>query len=91
MSSIRLLFIILHQPKASSYASSRTDNSFLSYFASTTPDSEHKRVRLKTVLFLQGSTLYNLKPIKQRLMEHPKVLKLEIAIVHGKACGFNCM
>lgn len=69
---------------ALSYASSRTDTSFLSYFASTTPDSEHKRVRLKTALFLQGSALYELEPIKKRLMDHQKVLQLEVAIVDGK-------
>lgn len=78
---------------ALSYASSRTDNTFLSYFASTTPDSEHKRVRLKTALFLQGSTLYDPAPLIERLREHQKVLKFEIAIVDGKVgvsgCPFN--
>jgi hypothetical protein len=72
------------QSSASSYASSRSESSFLSYFASTTPDSEHKRVRLKTVLFLQGSTLYEAEVIRPRLLEHEKVLKLELAIVDGK-------
>ena len=37
-----------------------------------------------TALFLQGSTLYQPEPIKERLMEYQKVLKLEIAIVDGK-------
>jgi hypothetical protein len=69
---------------ASSYSSSRNDTSFLSYFASTTPNSEHKRVRLKAALFLQGSTFYEPGPIKDRLIEHQKVLKLELAIVDGK-------
>jgi hypothetical protein len=72
---------------ALSYTSSRTDTSFLSYFASTTPDSEHKRVRLKTALFLQGSALYEPEPIKKRLMDYQKVLQLEVAIVDGKARG----
>jgi hypothetical protein len=72
---------------ALSYASSRTNTSFLSYFASTTPDSEHKRVRLKTALFLQGSALYEPEPIKERLMGHQKVLQLEVAIVDGKVRG----
>jgi vacuolar protein sorting-associated protein 3 len=31
------------------------DRHHLLHFASTTPESEHKRVRLKAVLFLQGS------------------------------------
>ena len=35
---------------ASLYASSRNGLSFLSYFASTTPESEHKRTRLKIIL-----------------------------------------
>ena len=77
----------LWRAKAASYASTRTDTTFLSYFASTTPESEHKRVRLKTVLFLQGSTLYDPKQIKGRLMERQKILKLEIAVVDGKV-GF---
>jgi hypothetical protein len=75
--------------KAASYASSRTDTSFLSYFASTTPDSEHKRVRLKTALFLQGSSLYKPEPIRGRLMEYQKVLKLEVAIVDGKVSNYR--
>lgn len=69
---------------ASSYASSRNESSFLTYFAATTPDSEHKRVRLKTVLFLQGSTIYDPETIRQRILEHQKVLKLELAILEGK-------
>lgn len=71
---------------ASSYASSRNDSSFLSYFASTTPDSEHKRVRLKTILLLAGSSLYDPEIIRQRLLEREKALKLELAIIDGKVC-----
>ena len=69
---------------ASSYSSSRHDNSFLSYFASTTPDSEHKRARLKTILLLAGSSLYDPEPVRQRLAECEKILKLELAIIDGK-------
>lgn len=69
---------------ASSYASSRNDSSFLSYFASTTPDSEHKRARLKTILLLSGSSLYDPETIRQRLLEREKILKLELAIINGK-------
>jgi len=74
----------LTYPTASSYASSRNDSSFLSYFASTTPDSEHKRARLKTILLLAGSSLYDPEVIRQRLLEREKILKLELAIIDGK-------
>ncbi|KAI0331784.1 hypothetical protein GY45DRAFT_1248254 [Cubamyces sp. BRFM 1775] len=74
----------LWRAKAASYASGRSDAPFISYFASTTPDSEHKRIRLKTVLFLQGSTLYDPETIRTRLSPHAKLLKLELAILEGK-------
>ncbi|KAI0948171.1 hypothetical protein AcW1_009756 [Taiwanofungus camphoratus] len=74
----------LWRAKVASYSSGRSDASFLSYFASTTPDSEPKRVRLKTVLFLQGSTLYDPQIIRERLANHEKILRLELAIVDGK-------
>jgi len=71
----------------SSYISGHTD-SFLSYLASTTPNSEHKRIRLKTILFLQGSTSYDPSVIRQRLLDGPKFLNLELAIVEGKVSYF---
>ncbi|TFK87549.1 hypothetical protein K466DRAFT_548508 [Polyporus arcularius HHB13444] len=74
----------LWRAKAASYSSSRSDTSFISYFASTTPDSDSKRVRLKTVLFLQGSTLYEPDAVRTRLSPHAKVLRLESAILEGK-------
>ncbi|KAF8958169.1 hypothetical protein BDZ97DRAFT_1842909 [Flammula alnicola] len=74
----------LWRAKASSYASSRNDSSFLSYFASTTPDSAHKRARLKTILLLAGSSFYDPEKIRLRLLEREKILKLELAIVDGK-------
>ncbi|KAG7094946.1 hypothetical protein E1B28_005747 [Marasmius oreades] len=76
----------LWRAKASSYSSSRTEFTlpFISYFASTTPDSEHKRVRLKTALFLQASDLYDLVAIRGRLLPHAKVLQFEMAILDGK-------
>ncbi|KAK7047338.1 hypothetical protein VNI00_006569 [Paramarasmius palmivorus] len=76
----------LWRAKASSYSSSRTESSvpFISYFASTTPDSDAKRVRLKTALFLQGSNLYDARAIRARLSPHEKIMKLEMAILHGK-------
>ncbi|THV05369.1 hypothetical protein K435DRAFT_961137 [Dendrothele bispora CBS 962.96] len=76
----------LWRAKASSYSSSRSESTvpFIQYFASTTPDSEHKRVRLKTALFLQGSSLYDAASILSQLQQYDKLLKLEIAIVEGK-------
>ncbi|KAI8974864.1 hypothetical protein BD414DRAFT_176887 [Trametes punicea] len=74
----------LWRAKALSYASGRSDTPFISYFASTTPDSEHKRVRLKTLLFLQGSTLYDPEAVRSRLSPQAKLLKLELAILEGK-------
>ncbi|KAF8878713.1 hypothetical protein BD779DRAFT_1676706 [Infundibulicybe gibba] len=74
----------LWRAKASSYSSSRNESSFVSYFASTTPESAHKRIRLKTILFLAGSSLYDLENIRSRLIEYENILRLELAIVDGK-------
>ncbi|KIP07261.1 hypothetical protein PHLGIDRAFT_118311, partial [Phlebiopsis gigantea 11061_1 CR5-6] len=48
----------LWRAKAAAFASSRTDAPYLAYFAATTPDSDAKRTRVRTLLFLQGSGLY---------------------------------
>ncbi|KAF8635349.1 hypothetical protein AX17_003940 [Amanita inopinata Kibby_2008] len=76
----------LWRAKASSYASSSTPNqtSFLSYFASTTPESEHKRARLKLILFLAGSALYDPLVVKERISGSENLLRLETVIVDGK-------
>ena len=74
---------------ASSYASSPNETSFISYFASTTPESEHKRARLKTILILAGSSLYDPEIIRQQLLEREKILKFELAIIDGKVCPRN--
>ncbi|GLB39648.1 putative vacuolar sorting protein 39 domain 2 [Lyophyllum shimeji] len=74
----------LWRAKAASYASNRTDTSFLSYFASTTPDSPHKCTRLKTILFLAGSSLYDPSIVRPLILEHQKILRLELAIIDGK-------
>ena len=81
---LRAIHASLRQLTASSYASSRSDSSYVSYFASTTPESESKRVRLKTVLFLQGSSLYDPEALRTRLSTQAKILKLELAILEGK-------
>ena len=52
-------------------------------------------MRLKTVLFLQGSTLYDPEAVRTRLSPHAKILKLESAILEGKVrytsiwCGWD--
>ncbi|KAJ6630857.1 hypothetical protein B0H10DRAFT_1983437 [Mycena sp. CBHHK59/15] len=77
----------LWRAKASYYASGRSESmtSFFSYFASTTPDSPAKLIRLKSVLFLQGSSLYDAENIRERLLPYSKrILTLELAIVDGK-------
>ncbi|KAJ7219323.1 hypothetical protein GGX14DRAFT_591509 [Mycena pura] len=77
----------LWEAKASRYASSRNETaaSFFSYFAAMTPDSPSKLVRLKTMLFLQGSFLYDAELIRERLVPHSRrILSLELAIVNGK-------
>ncbi|KAF4618694.1 hypothetical protein D9613_009798 [Agrocybe pediades] len=74
----------LWRAKASSYASSRNESSFLSYFASTTPDSQHKRARLKSILMLAGSSLYDLDSVKDLLQGQETVLKFEMAMIEGK-------
>ncbi|KAH7919296.1 hypothetical protein BV22DRAFT_1199560 [Leucogyrophana mollusca] len=40
---------------------------FISYFAATTPDSGAKVARLRGVLFLQGSTAYDVRAVRARL------------------------
>jgi hypothetical protein len=63
---------------------------FLSYFASTTPDSPSKRARIKTLLLLQsireGKKL--VKDIQDRITDGgwDKILGLEMAILHSKVC-----
>ncbi|KAH9478601.1 Transforming growth factor-beta receptor-associated protein 1 [Psilocybe cubensis] len=74
----------LWRAKAASYSSSHNQSSFLSYFASTTPESGHKRARLKNLLFLAGSSLYDPELVRQRLTEQEKILKFELAIIDGK-------
>lgn len=72
-----------------SYSSSQTNSPFLSYFASTTPESDSRRIRLKAILFLQASELYEVEPIRARLQEHEKLFSLELAIVEGKASSIS--
>ncbi|KAH9916957.1 uncharacterized protein BXZ73DRAFT_92415 [Epithele typhae] len=74
----------LWRAKVSSYSSSRSDTPFIGYFVSTTPDSESKRARIKTALFLQGSSHYNPQEIRDRISGRAKILQLEMSILEGK-------
>lgn len=73
----------LWRAKSASFTSNTS--SFFSYFCSTTPDSDAKRARIKALLFLQGSTMYDMLSIEARLEPHIKLLALEHAILQGKA------
>ncbi|KAJ3808185.1 hypothetical protein F5876DRAFT_78971 [Lentinula aff. lateritia] len=69
---------------------------FISYFASTTPDSPSKRARLKTLIFLQLSGLYDMSVVKERILsvsdehsktakgKHKPLLSLELAVLESK-------
>ena len=56
---------------------------FISYFVSTTPNSNHKLLRLKTILFLAGSTLYDPAVIYSQILAQQSILRLELAIIEG--------
>ncbi|KIK62992.1 hypothetical protein GYMLUDRAFT_163867 [Collybiopsis luxurians FD-317 M1] len=97
----------LWRAKAASYSSSSSSATssqssipsapppFASYFASTTPDSPSKRARLKSLLFLQTSALYDASVIKERILDfhvdgkaakagQKPILSLELAILESK-------
>ncbi|EIM88955.1 uncharacterized protein STEHIDRAFT_109263 [Stereum hirsutum FP-91666 SS1] len=48
-------------------SSSAKQDSYISYFSKTTPDSASKRARLRGWLFLQGSGLYDVAAVKAKL------------------------
>lgn len=66
------------------YPKEHTSMPFLLHLAFATPESDHKRVRLKLALFLQGSALYDIDAVRKRLGSWKDVLGLEMAIVNGK-------
>ncbi|KAI6043246.1 hypothetical protein EDC04DRAFT_774142 [Pisolithus marmoratus] len=80
-----------HLPRATNTPLPRPP--FLSYFASTTPDSPSKRVRIKALLALQV-TLFSdgaegeilAKRVQERIVDGgwEKVLGLEVAVLHSK-------
>ncbi|KAF5391626.1 hypothetical protein D9757_002402 [Collybiopsis confluens] len=100
----------LWRAKAASYSSSLAvtnlsssspskPSPFISYFASTTPDSPSKRARLKLLLFLQNSALYDVAAVKEHILnslyvvsgnagksvkKQKPILSLEIAILESK-------
>jgi hypothetical protein len=59
--------------------------SFLTYFARSTLPAQELKARLKLVLFLQASTLYDLVGLSAELRRHD-VLKVEGAILAAKVC-----
>ncbi|RXW21849.1 hypothetical protein EST38_g3994 [Candolleomyces aberdarensis] len=88
----------LWKAKTSSYTASATSksqkapqllsstSSFLSHFASTTPDSPSKRSRLRAILFLSGSQFYDPASVKVNIEKasRGKLLALESAVLEGK-------
>ena len=56
----------------------------MSYFASTTPESDARNARLKAALFLQGSELYDVDDALAQITPEQKILRLEMAILYGK-------
>lgn len=78
---------------ASSYASSQPppETSFISYFASTTPDSPHKRARLKLILILAGSSLCDTDLLKQKLAKFEGILRIEQVILDARMGDHNAV
>ncbi|KAK8864291.1 hypothetical protein IAR55_001537 [Kwoniella newhampshirensis] len=56
---------------------------FIVFLAYVAPDTPIKRVRLKLLLFLQGSPFYDLEAAAKRLEGMP-LLKPELAVVYGR-------
>ena len=85
--------LIKNNNTASSYASSQPppETTFISYFASTTPDSPHKRARLKLIVVLAGSPLYDTHLLKQQLAGFETVLRIECAIVDARRGDHNAV
>lgn len=57
-------------PKPSLYQPQHSQQSFLTYFSSTTPDSPSKRTRLKAVFMLSGSGRYDATRVLDRLLHY---------------------
>ena len=90
-SSTRSSSSSLPSKSTSSSASLPRTQSFLAYYTSTTPDSPHKRARLKTILVLSLSGLYDPDAVRRRLDEAGEkergVLVFERALLEGKVSG----
>jgi hypothetical protein len=74
-------------PKSQKSPQSHSNSSsYLAHFSSTTPDSPSKRARLRLILFLAGSQLYDPAAVKSKIEDvgRGKSLALESAIVEGK-------
>lgn len=66
------------------YSQRHTTTPFLAHLAFESPDGDHKRIRLKLALFLQGSSLYDVTQLRERLLQYSQILNIELAIVDGK-------
>ena len=69
---------------AQDYSQRHTTTPFLSHLAFGSQDNDHKRIRLKLALFLQGSSLYDVAQLRERLLQYSQILNIELAIVDGK-------
>jgi hypothetical protein len=69
---------------AQDYSQRHTTTPFLAHLAFGSQDADHKRIRLKLALFLQGSSLYDVTQVRERLLQFGQVLNIELAIVNGK-------
>jgi hypothetical protein len=66
------------------YPQRHTTTPFLAHLAFGSQDTDHKRIRLKLALFLQGSSLYDVTQLRERLLQFGQILNIELAIVDGK-------
>ena len=65
------------------YVKSRPNVTYCQYLAETAYDSPAKTLRMKTILFLQGSPFYDLIAAEKRLQGIDKLF-YEKAIVYGR-------
>src|SRR6267154_3620946 len=70
-----------HTPPSTQHQ--RPRSSFLTYFASTTPDTTSKRARLKALFALQALSGYDAETVKSQIVDSgfDKVLGLEVALL----------
>lgn len=69
---------------AKEFAALKTKQPFVMHFATRVPESDWKTARLKAILFLQGSSAYDVPACLQQIEPQRDVLLLERAIMDGK-------